>query len=147
MSSSRQLILAVNAGSSSLKISLFKPNDNIDAHSQLDPTSLLLTASITNISSPPALFSFVPNSESAKSHTRTKEKLPDVKDHEGGFQYFLDYLKDESSFNKDQIAHVCHRVVHGGNYPGPVLISEDSYHHIESLSDLAPLYVPSIQIS
>ncbi|KAH8103678.1 hypothetical protein DFH11DRAFT_1520697 [Phellopilus nigrolimitatus] len=35
---------------------------------------------------------------------------------------------------------MCHCVVHGGDYPRPVCISRKLYHHIESLSDLAPLH-------
>ena len=57
----RGLILAVNAGSSSLKISLFR-RDGAPSSSGSglphDVVDLLLTSTITNISAPPALFSF-----------------------------------------------------------------------------------------
>ncbi|KAF9237656.1 Acetokinase family-domain-containing protein [Melanogaster broomeanus] len=95
------LILAINAGSSSLKISLYRRVPQ-------DPTGprLLLTSSISSISSPPAKFNSITLS------------LPQQK----------------------KIKHICHRVVHGGDYTEPVIISEQFYHHIEKLSDLAPLH-------
>ena len=41
---------------------------------------------------------------------------------------------------KEDIAIVCHRVVHGGDYETPQIINEDTYHHLEALTDLAPLH-------
>ena len=52
------LILSVNAGSSSLKISAFSPVDNFAPNSIDEPVHLLLTASFENLTSHPALFSF-----------------------------------------------------------------------------------------
>lgn len=123
------LILSVNAGSSSLKISLFRnekqPGD--------DPIiTLLLNSSISNISSPPAKFSF--------QHAKEVD-VSSISDHASAFAHFLDYLRKEASIDPNEIVHVCHRVVHGGDYTDPVVISDESYHHIEKLSDLAPLYV------
>lgn len=124
-----RLILSVNAGSSSLKIALFAhPRDN-------EPIDLLLTSSFSNLSSPPAKFSFEHAQKVAK-----EENLASIKDHASAFAHFLDYLKIEAHIDRNQIAHVCHRVVHGGDYMDPVVISNESYHHIEKLSDLAPLH-------
>lgn len=134
------LILAINAGSSSLKISLFrkvnhpseygKPNDWVD---------LLLVSSITNISSPPTKFTFLLVSHSQGREAK-KEPIDNVHDHASAFAHFLDYLKKESAIDRSAVVHVCHRVVHGGDYFEPVIIDSDSYHHIEKLSDLAPLH-------
>lgn len=131
MSAPRKLILAINAGSSSLKISVFKINAD-------GPTELLVT-SFSNISSPPALFSSSVASSETSKDTKKKEELEDVKDHESAFEYFLKYLQESTSLSSKEIIYVCHRVVHGGDYPGPVLISRESYHYIEKLTDLAPL--------
>lgn len=147
LTSDRNLILSVNAGSSSLKISVFQPvkgfsdQPSSSSPSPDEPVQLLLTASIENISAPPAQFSFKATSSDVSSESRKDEKCDDIKDHETAFQHFLDFLQQHTTFDKSHIARVCHRVVHGGDYPGPVRISTESYHHIESLSDLAPLYV------
>ncbi|KAI5989614.1 Acetokinase family-domain-containing protein [Pisolithus orientalis] len=145
------LILAVNAGSSSLKISLFQRQVN-------DPPRLVLTSSTSSISSPPAKFTFkivdVPGSELTNSgHKESAEA--DLRDHESAFGHFIDKLaryaedlkqatqavgKDRVNLELGQIRNVCHRVVHGGNYVEPVVITEQTYHHIERLSDLAPLH-------
>jgi acetate kinase len=132
------LILSVNAGSSSLKISLFSLSSN-HSHVGYDPVTLLLTSSISNISSPPANFSFEPASTGQKG-AKTQETISSINDHASAFAHFLKYLRNEASIDLNEIAHVCHRVVHGGDYTDPVLISDLSYHHIEKLSDLAPLY-------
>ncbi|KAI0749596.1 acetate and butyrate kinase [Daedaleopsis nitida] len=134
------LILAVNAGSSSLKISLFRrsgaPSNTSSPHDVVD---LLLTSTITNISAPPALFSFSLASH-GEGREAKKEPTQDIKDHASAFAHFLDYLKREASIDRSQIVHICHRVVHGGDYYKPVVITDESYHHIERLSDLAPLH-------
>ncbi|TBU24035.1 acetate and butyrate kinase [Dichomitus squalens] len=135
------LILAVNAGSSSLKISLFKrspspsPSPNDDSHA----VELLLTSTIDNISAPPARFSFALAAHAEGRETK-KEPVERVRDHASAFAHFLDYLKREASIDRSQVVHVCHRVVHGGDYFKPVVITDESYHHIERLSDLAPLH-------
>ncbi len=129
------LILAANAGSSSLKISLFK-RDGATPESAGDAVQLLLTSTITNIFAPPAHFSFALAGHETKN---LKESVEGIKDHATAFAHFLDCLKREASIDRSQIVHVCHRVVHGGDYFEPVVITEESYHHIEKLSDLAPL--------
>ncbi|KAI0368759.1 acetate and butyrate kinase [Pilatotrama ljubarskyi] len=133
-----KLILAVNAGSSSLKISLFK-RDGASPESPHDIVDLLLSSTITNISQPPAYFSFTLASHGAGREAR-KEPVQSIKDHASAFQHFLEYLKREASIDHSEIVHICHRVVHGGDYFEPVIITDESYHYIERLSDLAPLH-------
>jgi acetate kinase len=134
------LILSVNAGSSSLKISLFRLSDQ-SGNTQEDhgPVTLLLTSSISNLSSPPAKFSF--DCPSPGNKAVKEEDVSSINDHASAFAHFLDFLKEEASIDRDEIVHVCHRVVHGGDYTDPMIMSNESYHHIEKLSDLAPLYV------
>lgn len=127
------LVLAVNAGSSSLKISLFcRFVDNA-----ANPV-LLLSSSISSIFAPPAKFSSV-----ALQHRSMNEEVDSIHDHASAFTHFLDRLKEEASVDLRDIKHIAHRVVHGGDYTSPVIISEESYHYIKRLSDLAPLYVLS----
>lgn len=129
------LILAVNAGSSSLKISLYQqvPED-------LKAPCLLLTSTVSSISSPPAKVSFQhANIGQAARHLDASE--PSICDHESAIIYFLNRLKGDVSIDRQQVKRICHRVVHGGDYTEPTVISEQSYHHIKTLSDLAPLRV------
>ena len=133
------LILSVNAGSSSLKISAFSPVDNFAPNSIDEPVHLLLTASFENLTSPPALFSFKAEGQSVSTESRKNEHVQGVTDHESAFQHFLHFLQQSTKFNREDIGRICHRVVHGGDYSNPVTISSESYDHIESLSDLAPL--------
>ncbi|OCH95387.1 acetate and butyrate kinase [Obba rivulosa] len=141
------LILAANAGSSSLKISLYQRNHA--AVSSPDPSSppehssitLLLTSSITNLSAPPASFSFsfAPAAPHRGADAK-KEKVGVVHDHTGACAHFLQYMEREAGIEKRRVKYVCHRVVHGGDYFEPVVVDNERYHHIEKLSDLAPLH-------
>ncbi|KAG1747162.1 Acetokinase family-domain-containing protein [Suillus paluster] len=126
------LVLAVNAGSSSLKISLFRRSANNAAN-----PVLLLSSSISSIFAPPAKFKFSPV---ALQHRSLNEEVDSIRDHASAFTHFLDRLREEGSVDSTDIKHIAHRVVHGGDYTNPVIISEESYHHIERLTDLAPLH-------
>ncbi|KAI9570496.1 Acetokinase family-domain-containing protein [Boletus coccyginus] len=128
------LILAVNAGSSSLKISLYQREQG---HSKA--LRLLLTSSISSISAPPVKVSFqLADVNQAVKHLDESERS--IHDHESAIIYFLGRLKADVSIDRQQVKHICHRVVHGGDYTEPTVISEQSYHHIKTLSDLAPLH-------
>ncbi|KAK0202601.1 acetate and butyrate kinase [Desarmillaria ectypa] len=124
------LVLAVNAGSSSLKISLYDIRESI-------APCLLLTSSISSITAPPAKFSFKLVSTEFKN---TTSDVPSITDHASAFAHLLHALQGETDIDKDAIVNVCHRVVHGGDYSDPVVISDETFHHIERLSDLAPLH-------
>ncbi|KAI0041190.1 acetate kinase, partial [Auriscalpium vulgare] len=128
------LILAVNAGSSSLKVSLYRLSSETES-----PVNLLLTSSISSISTPNPTFSFSTESHPTGKNVKDAETA-DIKDHASAFAYFLDYLEREANIDREQIVHVCHRIVHGGDYYKPVIITDDTYHHIERLTDLAPLH-------
>ncbi|RDB26332.1 putative acetate kinase [Hypsizygus marmoreus] len=121
------LILSVNAGSSSLKISLYRRTDSSDI-----PVKLILTSSISNISAPPATFAFNGTSEPVSE--------TDITDHASAFAYFLSRLDGKDGENRTEIRHICHRVVHGGDFTTRVVIDDNSYNRIQSLSDLAPLH-------
>lgn len=130
------LILSANAGSSSLKISLYElVGDNAES------PKLLLTSSISNITAPPVKFSFIPLAITSETPSHIKnEEVPAITEHASAFAHFLDSLESKVNIDKNRIVQVCHRVVHGGDYTDPVVISDETYHHIEKLSDLAPLH-------
>ena len=140
------LILAVNAGSSSLKISLFRRDGaRSSSGSGLphDVVDLLLTSTITNISAPPALFSFSLASH-GEGREAKKEPAQDIKDHASAFAHFLDYLKREASIDRAQIVHICHRVVHGGKvFSKPEIINDQVVEMIRDIIPLAPLHNPA----
>lgn len=134
--SHKDLILSLNAGSSSLKISLYALSEG-KTESNGEPVQLLLTSSVSGISAPPAKFSFNPSlgdTQAAKD-----ESVESIRDHASAFAHFIERLEKDASIDRNAIRYICHRVVHGGDYVEPVEITEESYHHIEKLSDLAPL--------
>ena len=123
------LILAVNAGSSSLKITLFRrlSDDRIAEE--------LLVASISSIQSSPTF------KLSASGASTINEDVASISNHSSAFAYFLDAVRKRADINLDQIRFICHRVVHGGDFREPVKIDERSYSYIKHFSNLAPLYV------
>ncbi len=127
-----KIILAINAGSSSVKISVFK------AEEKEQPLKQLAAAQISGLTAPPTIFSY----ESGQENIKGKE-VDEISSHDDAFKYFLNYLvrdgKVEEIVKKDDISHACHRVVHGGNYKKPVVISTKAFHRLETLTDLAPL--------
>lgn len=147
----KDLILAVNSGSSSLKISLYRIVASFDPSSSdpaslplgKEPVELLLVSTISNLSAPPASLSWKPSPHSAPSidfgEPIKGSKVDKVNSHTTAFTYFLQHLEISSGLGKNAIGKVCHRVVHGGDYIDPVIIDTESYEHIEHLSDLAPL--------
>ncbi|TFY79596.1 hypothetical protein EWM64_g4412 [Hericium alpestre] len=138
------LILSLNSGSSSLKISLYRrvSAGHIEDTPDANPVTLLLISSIESISSEPTFSFSVADGDSISPDTRSvkNEAAPDIKDHATAFAHFLDYLKSEALIEREEIVHVCHRIVHGGDYFKPITINAESYHYIERLSDLAPLH-------
>ncbi|KAF8135019.1 acetate and butyrate kinase [Boletus edulis] len=115
-------------GSSSLKISLYQ-------RVLEDPKAprLSLTSTISSISSPPARVSFQQHPNLSQAARHPNPSVPSIRDHESAFIYFLDRLKADVSIDRQQVTHIY--------YTEPTVISEQSYHHIEALSDLAPLAV------
>ncbi|KAK6533412.1 hypothetical protein TWF694_002357 [Orbilia ellipsospora] len=134
-------VLSVNAGSSSLKLQIFVIPKNND----ISKPKLLLKASISKLTSPPAEFTFK-NTESDKYAIESQTLEKDINSVDDAFHLILEHLKkDESGFGApklDQITHVCHRVVHGGELgvQGPLVINHSVVKELEELTTLAPLH-------
>ncbi|CAI6334402.1 unnamed protein product [Periconia digitata] len=130
-----EIILSVNAGSSSVKISVFKaPEDKTTT----TPTQLA-EAVISGLTAPPASLKYTRG-----THRTNSQDLPSITSQEAAFHHILTHLTTDAALpelarTKD-IRYVCHRVVHGGNYPRSQVIDSSTLHHIEALSDLAPLH-------
>lgn len=136
-----EIILSINAGSSSVKISVYKtPEGGTDVPKQI------AEASIEGLTAPPAKLKYSRGSEKIKG-----KELEGIESQEDAFRYILDHLTQDSGLpelnKKEDIHFTCHRVVHGGDYPRSQVIDSETYHHIEELSDLAPLHnAPALSI-
>jgi acetate kinase len=125
------IVLAVNAGSSSVKVSVFETNQRLPHE--------LASAQVDGLTAPPATLKYT------CGETRVKgQELPDVHGTEDALNYILDHLEKDSGLtqlsSRDAVHYVCHRIVHGGDYNKPVRIDDATYKHLEELSELAPLH-------
>ncbi|PMD17585.1 acetate kinase [Hyaloscypha hepaticicola] len=129
-----KIILSVNAGSSSVKISVYSASQG------QEPKELAETQ-IDGLTAPPLQLKYTRGSQSICKGKNLEEKISSQND---AFKYMLEQLIADKEFEainrKEDIAIVCHRVVHGGDYEMPQVINEDTYHHLEALTDLAPLH-------
>ncbi len=120
-------ILAINAGSSSLKFQLFDmPEEEVLAKGLIDRIGT--NGSTFNLET------------GKKTNTITK----DMEDHEEAVKLLLNQLIELKVIESyDEIDAIGHRVVHGGEYfSESVLIDDDVISKIEAVSELAPLHNP-----
>ncbi len=120
-------ILVINAGSSSLKFSLFACDDG-----DLQP---LYRGSITGIGTRAEF-----TAKDIQGHILTHQELGNT-DHEHAFTVLLAWI----SQHEDDLNLIAagHRVVHGGTmFTEPTVIDEHVIRQLESLIPLAPLHQP-----
>jgi len=135
------VLLSVNAGSSSVKYSVYKQTSK-------DDVSLIVTAAVSGLTAPPSQFSYSLYDPATNKETESsKASNVDTSNHDEAFKYFIAFLtsgkcrKDEKQvLDLKRVSVVCHRIVHGGPEPKPLVITPDELHHLDALSDLAPLY-------
>ena len=121
----QELVLALNAGSSSLKASV------IDH----DKGTLLVAFLAERLSTPDASIR-VDKKDSKKTITPADGIV--VFDHGQALSRIIEYLRSEGLLEK--LVAVGHRVVHGGaRFSGSCLITEKTLEQIKSISHLAPL--------
>jgi acetate kinase len=129
----QKIILAINAGSSSVKVSVY-------ASSSKEFPVQLAEAQISGLTSPPAKLDYSRGSENPAKGQEVKG----ISSQEDAFNSILNHLTQDSGLSeisdRESITHACHRVVHGGNAPKPHVIDSATYHHLEELMDLAPLH-------
>ncbi|KAK4128336.1 acetate kinase [Parathielavia appendiculata] len=129
-----KIILAVNAGSSSVKVSVYS------AEKGQSPTQLA-QAQVSGLTAPPATLRYERGNETVIEKQEVDDKVNGQRD---AFSHILDTLVGDHDLpnikNKDDIGIICHRIVHGGDYAKPQLISDGTMHHLEDLNDLAPLH-------
>ena len=121
-------IISINAGSSSLKFSLFN----------MENKELLISGYFERIGMEGSFVNFKLNGEKIR-------KDVELKDHEAAVKVLIDELINLKVINSlDEIDAVGHRLVHGGDvYNKSVIIDDEVIKKIEELSDLAPLHNPA----
>ena len=124
-------ILVVNAGSSSLKFSLFR----LDA---ADALQLAVRGQIDGIGTMPRLKAKDVAGKTLVERDLSLEEAREVKDAIGLAGAWL-----REQFPGEQLLAVGHRVVHGGaDYSQPVRVDEAVFTALEKLTPLAPLHEP-----
>ena len=121
-------IIAINAGSSSLKFQLFEmPNEDV-----------ITKGLIERIGMDDSVFNITVKGEKQSVTT-------DIPNHDVAVKLLLSKLTDLGIIQSlDEIEGVGHRVVHGGEaFADSVLINEDVLNKIEELSEFAPLHNPA----
>ncbi|NLG81989.1 MAG: acetate kinase [Bacilli bacterium] len=121
------LILAVNAGSSSLKFKLINMPEEVT----------LAEGNIERIGNEDAIVNFKTPNEKVK-------KIMPVKNHEEAVELLEQHLISFGVLSSlQEIKGVGHRVVHGGEkFNDSAIIDEEVIKEIDSLCDLAPLHNP-----
>ncbi|KAI7084923.1 acetate kinase [Hortaea werneckii] len=148
-----KIILAINAGSSSVKVSVFsytlptnKTTSSKNNPDQID-TSLteLAQIQISNLTASPALLTYSRQGQTTPS--LKKSPLPtSISTPRAAFQKILTTLLEDAELpelnSPADIAVAVHRIVHGGGeFNVPTFLDDDeTVRHLERLSDLAPLH-------
>ncbi|APH04081.1 acetate kinase [Bacillus weihaiensis] len=121
-------IIAINAGSSSLKFQLF----------DMPSETVLTKGLVERIGINDSVFSITVNGEK-------QTEVSDIPDHAVAVKILLSKLTGLGIIKSlDEIEGIGHRVVHGGEiFNDSAIINEDTLAKIEELSDLAPLHNPA----
>jgi acetate kinase len=121
-------IIAINAGSSSLKFQLF----------EMPSEEVITKGLIERIGLNDGIFNITANGEKI-------QEVLDIPDHGVAVKLLLDKLTNLGIIQSlSEIDGIGHRVVHGGEaFNDSVLINEEVLNKIEELSELAPLHNPA----
>ncbi|ADH98846.1 acetate kinase [Salisediminibacterium selenitireducens] len=121
-------IMAVNAGSSSLKFQLL----------EMPEEKVVTKGIVERIGMDDAVFAIEVDGE------KKKEVAP-IEDHEKAVKILLDKLTKFAIIDSlDEIEGIGHRVVHGGEkFNDSILITDEVIAGIDEVSDLAPLHNPA----
>lgn len=129
-----EIILSVNAGSSSVKVSVYK---STYSSQKTDPIQIA-EGSISGLTSPSPRLKYTRG-----DHVIKGQEVQNIDSHEDAFKFILEHFTVDDGLSEleksEDIRFVCHRVVHGGDYTKSQVVDKEAYHYIEQLSDLAPL--------
>lgn len=126
-----KIVFVVNAGSSSIKTATYSVQQRAEPQ-------LIADVQITGLASQNAKLRY------CRSKYRRSRDLGHVDSHDEAMSLILEALLQDEELHeietKDDLAVICHRVVHGGTYASGKPITHDVYHHLQTLSNLAPLH-------
>ncbi|KAL3470843.1 Acetokinase family-domain-containing protein [Aspergillus californicus] len=125
-----KLILSVNAGSSSVKITFYTYEKT---------PKVIANAQISGITAPPATLKYTSGDKERKEELKEEVNTP-----QDAFKLLLKRCFTDSDLKEvtssDDLAYICHRIVHGGDFESSAVINDKTYHQLEQLEDLAPLH-------
>lgn len=121
-------VLAINAGSSSLKFQMY----------EMPEEKVIISGVFERIGIGNSLYTIKINGEKIK-------KEVELKDHDEAVSVLIQELFENNVVKSlDEISGIGHRVVHGGDkYTSSVVITDEVIKDIEDLSSLAPLHNPA----
>jgi acetate kinase len=129
-----KVILSINAGSSSVKISVYNISSSGIPHE-------LAVTQLDGLTAPPAKLKYVRGLETV---CRSKVVEEEIKDQDAACKYLVDELVDDEELKeitkREDVTHICHRIVHGGSFSKPQIVTNETYHVLEALTELAPLH-------
>lgn len=124
-----QAFVSLNAGSSSLKFSIFVENDGalaLSSHGEIE-----------DLGEPQPRFV----ARDASGAVLHRQAFASGADHEAVLGMLLGWI--DGHLGRGRLAAVGHRVVHGGNlFAGPVVVDDDVIGKLARLAPLAPLHQP-----
>ena len=122
----RDKYLIINAGSSSLKFTLYNKNEEI-----------LMKGNFEKIGNPDSFWTITIKDKKIKDKSYLQE-------HDEAIKVLLSIMYENNAINsKDEIIGVGHRVLHGGEiYKKATIINEEVLSNIKSLIKLGPLHLP-----
>lgn len=123
-----KLILAINAGSSSLKFQLIR----------MPEEKTVTKGVVERIGMKDSIFTILVEGEKLT-------EVKDIKDHEEAVDIMLAKFKEHNIIQDIyEIQGTGHRVVHGGEtFPSSAVVTDEVEEQIEALSELAPLHNPA----
>lgn len=121
-------VFAINAGSSSLKFSLY----------EVPEEEVIVSGLVERIGINDSIFTI-------KYQGEKHQEVFDIADHEVATKHLLDKLMELKIIESfDEIAGSGHRIVAGGEYfKDSALLEEDEIQKVEELSEFAPLHNPA----
>ena len=129
-----RMILSINAGSSSVKISVYGVEEDKNPKQ-------LAEMEIDDLTSTLRQWRYVRGLETI---AKGKEVDQNIQSQQDAFKFMLGHLIDDNRLRQicteEDITYACHRIAHGGDYQESKIIDASAYHHIETLTDLAPLH-------
>lgn len=142
-----KIILSINAGSSSVKISVYV----VAVGEQAGPPRQVAEAQLTGLTAPPARLRYTRRGQTVLDRVHEVRAEEELRSQNDAFRHLLATLVDDAELPElarpEDVSVACHRVVHGGDYTEPRVITHETYHHLEALTDLAPLHnVKALQI-